>query len=1595
MKKQIVRFILIGFLIFIAAIEKALPQVSFSYSTPPVYTYNSAITALSPTVTSGWYGTGSNFASVPYTDGCYYSTATGDVYTTSTSTNNGYIYNASGTLLFTQNGATYGYSYPEAIVADASGTTFVSNYNNGTVKKLTIGNVETSITGTGLTNPTGLAFDGSGNLYVTDQGTGDVYKIASGATTASVFLTGFNNPWGIAIDASGDIFVSQTGTGTNNIIEVANAVSGGTTKTTFATGFNSPRYLAFDAAGYLFVADCYNSAIKKISPGGTVTTVISSGLSTVVGITIDGSGDVYAGSYGLSEVLKFVPLTYSISPALPAGLSINSYTGVISGTPTACSPATTYTVTANNGTNSGTATVNITVNPTAPTGTGATVCGSGQATLTASGSLPSGGTYNWYAASTGGSSLATGTSYTTPTIITTTTYYVAYTSNGATSTPRTAVTATVSSSSGPVLATVPTSGAYFSYSFTGGSLTDQTGNGNTAIAEHSPTTTTDRFGVANSAYYFNGSYQYITTTTQYASPGPSNFSISLWFKTTVGGGKLIGFGSSQTDTSAYDDRNIYIDANGYVYFGIYPSPTQTLTTLNTYNDGNWHNVVATQSTTAGANLYIDGQLQAGDPTMTTCQVLTGYWRIAFDRLTGWPSAPATLSQRFYTGAIDDIAVYNTVLSAAQIYAAYGAGSSAYCVGNPLTLQVNTVTGASYSWTGPNSFTSAVQNPTVTSSATAANAGTYTCNVTNSGGCSSVISVTVPNILAFNWTGANSTAPGTAGNWVCTTGHVIFSSTIPSVYPDLPRFDGSANLVIPNGLTNYPSLTANISSYGLNIGSTASVNLNGYTLSVGCNLVNSASTSGTSGILYGNNIVSGLTWNGSVASQTYTGTNTASTAEIGNMTLNNSAGATVTITGGPVDIHNVLTLTQGNLAIGSSPALLTLISTATQTASVAAITSGYAITGSVNVQRYVSGSQGYKLLSCPVNDNQYTSSSGNVVDLSYIGSSATSPDAYSGAFFAGPGTGFGSGSIHYNANPVMYLYQESLKPGTTYNSSFTSGKNVGINSIISSGASSTVTTETSVSGTLVTTPSVKVPAGNGYLLYYIGLNTTTNAYPSSVSSSTITASGYVNQGNVPLYMWGTTPATALTYTTGANTRFPGLTMIGNPYPATLNLSTFYTDNSAGLSSPTIYEFNDATAQFPTYNGSNGMSSTTPAGGSQYIASGQGFYVIAATTGTGTITFKESEKYTSTTSAAFPGTLLLTRKIGAEEINAIAADDGSKNDAVVQPANALTGLHLKLMKDSTNYDECGVYFNSGWSDAFDNNDSFDLDGISPKVYLSSYTSDDIRTSINALGGYSKGKRIKLYVNVNTGGLYTLNLEDVANIDTADFNIYLVDNLKKDSLDLVRYKTYNFNINTADTTTFGANRFVLAIEKKSLLPYQLISFTAQKVTGGVLLTWTTSNEGDYTGFAIQKQDGGNTQYNTLYSVQSDGAGTYSYIDPNPVAGNNTYRLMQNNIDSVITYTNPLNVLYTISTSTGVLSIYPNPAHETIRVNFNSATAANGTYQASIYNSLGSLMLQTTENSNSWTQDVSALKPGAYILTVTSSNGTVIGNSKFIKYQ
>ena len=672
---------------------------------------------------------------------------------------------------------------------------------------------------------------------------------------------------------------------------------------------------------------------------------------------------------------------------------------------------------------------------------------------------------------------------------------------------------------------------------------------------------------------------------------------------------------------------------------------------------------------------------------------------------------------------------------------------------------------------------------------------------------------------------------------------------------------------------------------------------------------------------------------------------------------------------------------------------TLMSDANGSATIGTLGAGASFQGIFNVQRFVTGGtasdRNYRLFSCPVNKTQYISGSSNVIDLSYLGQSVTVPSTFNGAYIAGPGTGFGSTPLHTTVNPIIYLYQESILPGAKYNSTFTSGKNVGVTSI---GTNSVTTISTALAGTTTSDNSsgVKIPAGNGYILYYIGSNQRTSTSASiNPDNSIITATGYMNQGNVPLYIWGLTPTTSLTNTTGTGSRSIGVTEVGNPYPSTIDLHQVYSDNSSGITA-SFYELDGINQQFDSYNATTGTSGTAPY---RYIASGQGFYTVASATGS-TLTFKEDQKTTSTTAPVFPSASLL----------AVTTPNGHVTDAVVaiNRADALplsltptavkpAGLHLKLVQDSVSYDEIGIYFSNAWSDKYDTNDSYDLDGLNTHVYLSSFTSDSVRVSINALSSYTNGKRVKLYVRAVADGSYTLSMEDFINIDTGLYSVYLVDNQQKDSVNLVSTPKYTFSLVAADTSAYS-DRFVLAVGLKSLPAYQLLTFSGQKVTTGVQLNWKANNTGNYTGFVLQKLDAANT-YNSLYTIQSDSTTNYSYVDQHPVLGSNIYRLQQSDITGKITYSAPVTIGYNSTSPNGALTVYPNPAKTIINVSLSSGSTSGVTYTADIYNSSGGVVGHQQMNSNTFTQDVSAYQLGIYVIQMKDNSGNLLGVSKFVK--
>ncbi|WP_372710392.1 PKD domain-containing protein [Arthrobacter rhombi] len=149
------------------------------------------------------------------------------------------------------------------------------------------------------------------------------------------------------------------------------------------------------------------------------------------------------------------------------------------------------------------------------------------------------------------------------------------------------------------------------------------------------------------------------------------FTTEFWFKTgTNSGGKLVGYGSNNTGASSSYDRHVYMANDGRLVFGTYPGAAKTVTSPAAYNDNSWHYVAASQGQN-GMRLYVDGHEIASDPATTTAQSYSGYWRLGGDSLGGWPNSP---NSEYFTGAIDEFAVYDSALTPAQVGTHYAIGS---------------------------------------------------------------------------------------------------------------------------------------------------------------------------------------------------------------------------------------------------------------------------------------------------------------------------------------------------------------------------------------------------------------------------------------------------------------------------------------------------------------------------------------------------------------------------------------------------------------------------------------------------------------------------------------------------------------------------------------------------------------------------------------------------------------------------------------------------------------------------------------------------------------------------------------------------------
>jgi sugar lactone lactonase YvrE len=189
--------------------------------------------------------------------------------------------------------------YPDFPVLDAAGNLYFNDKFNHRVRKVDMNGVISTVAGGGapadglgdggpatqarLRRPYGIALDGAGNLYIADGANRRVRRVAPGGTITTV--AGGGNP----ADGIGD---------------------GGPAVQARLLG---PVGVAVDPGGNLFVVDENAFRVRKVSPDGTISTVIgtgragfagaggpatAAGLSGPTGILLDAMGNLYRSDAG-------------------------------------------------------------------------------------------------------------------------------------------------------------------------------------------------------------------------------------------------------------------------------------------------------------------------------------------------------------------------------------------------------------------------------------------------------------------------------------------------------------------------------------------------------------------------------------------------------------------------------------------------------------------------------------------------------------------------------------------------------------------------------------------------------------------------------------------------------------------------------------------------------------------------------------------------------------------------------------------------------------------------------------------------------------------------------------------------------------------------------------------------------------------------------------------------------------------------------------------------------------------------------------------------------------------------------------------------
>lgn len=495
---------------------------------------------------------------------------------------------------------------------------------------------------------------------------------------------------------------------------------------------------------------------------------------------------------------------------------------------------------------------------TAPTSTNKTICQGGNTTLAAVGI--SGANILWYGPNSTTTLVqnSTATTY-TPTIIAagTYTYYISQRNSTGCESSQTPVTLTVNAAPSATISNVQT-GCGSPILSAGIGATGQTyswSNGATNQAINITSTGTYSVTVTQAGCSSNSFYSVTALGLLATASNNSPVCIGSHVSLSASGGTSYAWSGPNGFSSTL--QNLTIDNISAANAGTYivtvtgtsggttcTATAATVVTINTVDASAWNN--------SPVCLNGDVLLSAAGGTTYAWSGPSGFIStVQTPTITSVNSSKIGVYTVTVTNSAGCTATATTTVSNANV--AVNATTNSPCLGGTINLQATG--GSTYAWSGPNSFLSNLQNPTITN-ATAAKTGTYTVTVTTSSGCTASATVVV-NLSTVSATASN-TGPYCVGmtiNLLVNNAGVAYSWSGPNSYTSTTQ-----NPTISNATTSKAGV------YTVTI-----TNANGCTgtatTKVVVNTLPNASTSANVSVCQGNNAT--ITANSTTAGVTYT------------------------------------------------------------------------------------------------------------------------------------------------------------------------------------------------------------------------------------------------------------------------------------------------------------------------------------------------------------------------------------------------------------------------------------------------------------------------------------------------------------------------------------------------------------------------------------------------------------------------------------------------------------------------------------------------------------------------------------------------------